>query len=55
LNPNNLVVWNAMRDLIRGGVEIIDLGFSARDDEGGSRFKKHMGGETCPLFSVTSG
>jgi len=55
LNPNYLVVWHAMRDLLRGGARVIDMGFSARDDEGGHRFKEHMGGTRCPVFSVTSG
>ena len=55
LNPNNLVVWTAMRDRVREGVKLIDLGFSAREDAGGHRFKEHMGGERTAVYSVTSG
>jgi hypothetical protein len=54
LNPNNLAVWEAVRECIRRGAKVVDFGFSAVDDEGGARFKEHMGASRCPVYAAMS-
>ena len=49
LCPNNLCVWETIRQLVNSGCQYVDLGFSEMG-AGDARFKGHMGGTAFTLW-----
>jgi len=44
LRPNNLIMWQAMEELVRKGFATLDLGRTAMDNPGLRQFKRSWGG-----------